>query len=160
MLKDFCVRDRILASDFAGNTYAEPVIPFIAAKAREFAEVVFICDSHDEDDIEFNRFPRHCVRGTVGAEIIDELKGITGTIITKQRYSGFFNTDLAAFINDFAEIHVVGVCTNICVQYTVEELCNRDKKVVVYRDGVASFDPEAHEFALKQMEQVLGAEIR
>lgn len=160
MLKDFCVKDGILALDYKGNTYAQPIIPFIAAKASEFKDIIFICDSHDKDDVEFQRFPKHCIRGTEGAEIIDELKEIKGTIITKQRYSGFYNTQLAQLIDSFDEVHVVGVCTNICVLYTVEELCNRDKKVVVYSDGVASFDPEAHQFALKQMEQVLGAEIK
>ncbi|HAG08307.1 MAG TPA: cysteine hydrolase, partial [Desulfotomaculum sp.] len=52
-----------------------------------------------------------------------------------------------------------GVCTNICVLYTVEELCNRDYKVVVYRQGVASFDLQAHNWALVQMESVLGAKV-
>ena len=57
------------------------------------------------------------------------------------------------------EVSVVGVCTNICVFFTVEELCNRDKRVVVYREGVASFDEAAHAFALQQMESVLGAQV-
>jgi nicotinamidase/pyrazinamidase len=57
-------------------------------------------------------------------------------------------------------VEVVGLCTHICVMYTVEELCNRDYRVVVHRDGVASFDQEAHAWALKQMAEVLGAEIK
>jgi len=41
----------------------------------------------------------------------------------------------------------------------VESLRNRDYTVRVHKQGVASFDDEAHEFALKQMETVLGAEV-
>jgi nicotinamidase/pyrazinamidase len=43
--------------------------------------------------------------------------------------------------------------------YTVEELRNRDIKTIVYKKGVASFDEEAHKFALNQMKAVLGAEV-
>ena len=43
--------------------------------------------------------------------------------------------------------------------YTVGELRNRNYKVVIYRDGVASYDPNAHLWALNQMETLLGAEM-
>ncbi|HHY60905.1 MAG TPA: cysteine hydrolase [Clostridia bacterium] len=169
MLNDFCTPQGVLARDGEGKVYAEPIIPFVARKVREALQegwrVIFICDSHDENDIEFNRFPKHCVTGSEGAQVIEELPApeeYRGQVhyVTKQRYSGFYNTRLEELLTGVEEVHVVGVCTNICVLYTVEELCNRDIKTVVYRDGVASFDPEAHRFALVQMESVLGAEIR
>lgn len=169
MLNDFCTPEGVLALDQEGNVYAEPIIPFVAQKVREaLAEgwkVIFVMDHHDPEDIEFQRFPRHCVQGTAGAEVIQELAAQLGErdrahYITKQRYSSFYNTNLEELLEGVKEVHVVGVCTNICVLYTVEELCNRDLKVIVYRDGVASFDPEAHRFALEQMEKVLGAEVR
>ena len=43
----------------------------------------------------------------------------------------------------------MGVCTSICVMETVKELFDRDLPRLVYREGVADFDPEAHAFALK-----------
>jgi len=81
--------------------------------------------------------------------------------VPKSRYSGFCKTNLNDILRDLDPeiVEVVGVCTNICVLYTVEKLRNRDYKVVVHRDGVASFDQDAHLWALKQMESVLGAEI-
>ncbi|HHY59371.1 MAG TPA: cysteine hydrolase [Clostridia bacterium] len=169
MLNDFCTGHGVLARDGEGKVYAEPIIPFVAQKVQEALkegwQVIFICDGHDEDDIEFRRFPKHCVAGSEGAQVIKELAVLEeyrGQVhyVTKQRYSGFYNTGLERLLTGVEEVHVVGVCTNICVLYTVEELCNRDIKTVVYRDGVASFDPEAHRFALAQMEHVLGAEIR
>jgi len=33
-------------------------------------------------------------------------------------------------------------------------------KVTILKDAVASFDQQAHDFALKQMKDVLGVEIR
>ena len=58
------------------------------------AEIIYICDSHKPDDLEFEMFPVHCVAGTSEAEIIPELIEYPGYFIPKQRYSGFFNTDL------------------------------------------------------------------
>ncbi len=146
---------------------AEAIIPFVRKKVEEYAQsgdlVVFIADQHDPDDKEFQRFPKHCVKGTKEAEVISELQGIAKreVLVPKRRYSGFFQTNLEQILaqENPELIEVVGVCTNICVLYTVEELANRDYKIRVYRDGVASFDQEAHQWALKQMESVLGAEV-
>lgn len=162
MLKDFCTKEGSLSLNIAGDVYAEEIIPFVVEKVKDFDDVIFICDNHKSDDLEFARFPLHCVEGTEGAELIEELQPFKGkgTIVLKQRYSGFFDTDLEKIIEGYEEFHIVGVCTNICVLYTVEELCNRDKKVILYEKGVASFDQEAHRFALRQMKEVLGAIIQ
>ena len=144
---------------------SEQIVPFIKEKIDEFKKnndlIIFICDRHDKDDLEFTRFPEHCIENTRGAEVIDQLQyeGYDEYITGKQRYSGFFNTDLEEQLEDIDEVEVVGVCTNICVFFTVEGLCNRDKKVIVHKDGVASFDQSAHEQALKQMQDVLGATV-
>jgi nicotinamidase/pyrazinamidase len=166
MLNDF-IREN--GSLYCGPSAAR-IIENVAAVAKEFADnnepIIFIMDAHEPDDLEFTRFPRHCVKGSSGADIINELASVAVhgknvEKVTKNRYSGFFKTNLEELLQRFNpdEIHVVGVCTNICVLYTVEELCNRDYKVIVHRDGVASFDDQAHDWALKQMETVLGAII-
>jgi len=64
---------------------------------RAGSEVLFVSDHHDSDDLEFRIFPVHCVKGTEEPEVIPELaKFITAhNVIPKNRYSGFFNTDLA-----------------------------------------------------------------
>jgi nicotinamidase-related amidase len=84
-----------------------------------------------------------------------------GTIIPKRRYSGFFDTDLDERLKALKpeKLIICGVCTDICVMHTVADARNRDYPVEVPKDCVASFDPEAHAFALKHMEKVLGAKI-
>jgi nicotinamidase-related amidase len=57
------------------------------------------------------------------------------------------------------EIYLVGVCTNICVLYTAADARNLEYKVNIYEEGVASFDEEAHNFALKEMGNTLGCRI-
>ena len=53
----------------------------------------------------------------------------------------------------------MGDCTDICVLHTVADLRNRDYKVEVPADCVASFDPEQHQWALDHMDKILGAKI-
>ena len=52
-----------------------------------------------------------------------------------------------------------GVCTDICVLHTAADARNRDYAVEVPTDCVASFDPQAHQWALQHMERVLGARL-
>ena len=95
------------------------------------AEVFFICDNHDPDDLEFQMFPVHCVRGTGEADIIPELSGYQGEVIHKRRYSGFFGTDLEQRLTELhpEKIIVCGVCTDICVMHTAADARNRDYDV-------------------------------
>jgi nicotinamidase/pyrazinamidase len=51
------------------------------------------------------------------------------------------------------------VCTSICVMETAKGLFERDIPCLVYREGVADFDPEAHAFLLKPMARVLGTKV-
>ncbi len=132
--------------------------------AREMARgspIIFIMDSHDPDDLEFQMFPRHCVAGTEEAEVVPELAGFPGERLRKKRYSGFFGTPLEQRLQELKpdRLIVVGVCTDICVLHTVADARNRDYPVEVPRDCVASFDERMHRFALEHMEKVLGAKI-
>lgn len=162
MLKDFLNKDGAL---YCGDS-SRKIISFVKQKIEEFHVngdlVVFICDSHDPDDLEFKVFPKHCITGTPGAEIIDELPvDEKDVIIKKKRYSAFYGANLDQVLIDhkISEVHVVGVCTSICVMDTVGDLRNRDLTVIVYKNGVADFDPEAHEFALRRIETIYGAKI-
>lgn len=124
--------------------------------------IIFIADNHTPDDKEFALFPPHCVAGEWGAETISEIRVLPGDYsITKKRYSAFFETDLEKILKKegVEEVHLCGVCTSICVMDTVSDLRNRDYTTVVHKKAVADFDPQAHEFALKRMEKVLGARI-
>lgn len=134
--------------------------------AREQAigsEIIFISDHHDPDDLEFEMFPVHCVKGTDEPNVIPELaEFVTETnVIPKNRYSGFFNTSLDSRLAAGApdKIIICGVCTDICVMHTASDARNRDYKVEVPSDCVASFDVDAHEWALSHLKNILGATV-
>lgn len=162
MLKDFLDKNGAL---FCGKD-ARNIIPFVQEKIiqahKEKRLVIYICDQHKKDDLEFNLFPKHCVEGTEGAEVIDELEVLPSDIVVKKtRYSGFYGTNLERILKEkkVDSIEVVGVCTSICVMDTVGDLRNRDYQVTVYKDGVADFDPEASKFALKRIEKIYGVKV-
>lgn len=162
MLKDFLNKNGAL---YCGDS-TRKIIPFVKEKIEEFHKkgdlVVFICDSHDEDDLEFNMFLKHCVTNTEGAKIIEELPVEENDIvIKKKRYSAFYGTDLDKVLEDhkISEVHVLGVCTSICVMDTVGDLRNRDLTVIVWEKGLADFNEQAHDFSLRRMEKIYGAKI-
>jgi len=144
---------------------ARSIIPcvqqLLQREAKQGSRIIYLADTHDPNDKEFAMFPVHCVRGTSECEIIPELAEFQGEIIPKRRYSGFYDTVLDERLRELQpdKLIVVGVCTDICVMHTVADARNRDYVVEVPRNCVASFDPEAHAFALKHMEKVLGARI-
>ena len=79
---------------------ARGIIPnvqrLLEREAAAGAQVLFISDHHLPDDLEFQMFPVHCVIGTEEPEVIPELaQYVTASnVVPKNRYSGFFNTDL------------------------------------------------------------------
>ena len=125
------------------------------------AKVIFLCDNHDPEDLEFKMFPPHCIEGTEEAEVIPELSAYPGEIIPKKRYSGFFGTDLEAKLHQLQpdKLIICGVLTNICVMHTAADARNRDYEVEIPVNCVASPDEAAHRFALEHMEKVLGARL-
>ncbi|HHY48045.1 MAG TPA: cysteine hydrolase [Firmicutes bacterium] len=162
MLNDFIDPKGALYVGDQARGVVEPIRHEIDRARREGIEVIYICDRHLESDPEFLMFPKHCVAGTWGAEIVPELAPMPhDRVIPKRRYSAFFQTDLDLTLRELGvtQIIVVGVCTNICDLYTVADARMLNYKVVVPKDCVSSFDQEAHRFALAEMERTLGAEV-
>jgi nicotinamidase/pyrazinamidase len=162
MLKDFIEETGAL---YCGER-ARAIVPFIEKTVRTMREngavIIFVADSHEEDDLEFERFTKHCVRGTEGAEIINSLRVEPHDhVVRKRRFSAFYGTDMEQILKNegIDEVYIVGVCTSICVMDTVRDLKDRDYEVYVLKEGIADFDQEAHDCALKRMQNVLGADL-
>jgi nicotinamidase/pyrazinamidase len=161
MVRGFCEERHSL---YVGPSVRE-IIPRIQDLLRRESvngsHVIFLCDNHDPDDLEFKVFPPHCIRGTEEADVIPELQEFAAEVIPKRRYSAFFDSSLEQRLKELnpGKIIVAGVCTNICVLYTVSDARDRDYSVEVPADCVATFDPDAHKFALHQLTTVLGAEV-
>ena len=149
----------------------------ITQLTNEFIEngdyVVFAIDVHDQGDEyhpETKLFPPHNLRGTSGRDLFGALKdeyeknkGQENVVfMDKTRYSAFAGTDLEVKLRErgITEVHLVGVCTDICVLHTAVDAYNKGFKIVVYKDAVASFNQAGHEWALGHFEQSLGGMVK
>jgi nicotinamidase-related amidase len=161
MVVGFLEPGRNLYSGDDARTIIPNVRRLIEREQAEGTSVIFICDTHDPDDLEFQMFPVHCVKGTDECELAPELRGYQGDILRKRRYSAFFETDLEQRLKELKpdKIIVCGVCTDICVMHTTADARNRDYHVEVPTDCVASFNSQAHDYALQHMERILGAKL-
>jgi nicotinamidase-related amidase len=132
--------------------------------------VVMAVDLHDEEDHyhpETKLFPPHNIRGTEGRDLYGKLKVVyeqnqTGIYwMDKTRYSAFCGTDLELQLRarGINELHLVGVCTDICVLHTAVDAYNKGFEIVVHGDAVASFNPQGHEWALQHFHGSLGAKV-
>ncbi|MGQ9921854.1 MAG: cysteine hydrolase family protein [Desulfobacca sp.] len=163
MLNDFLDPAGALYVGEAGRA----IIPFVAGKIeamrQEGAVIIFLADAHEPVDPEFRRFPPHAVSGTWGAAVIPELTPTPGDhLVTKSTFSGLFGTKLKDILvqEGVTEVHLVGVCTSICVMETARDLDLHGFRVVVYRDGVADLHQEDNEWALERMSRLFGVEVR
>jgi len=75
----------------------------------------------NENDRLAKKWGLHAVKGSFGAQVIDELKPETGDlIIPKKGYNGFFNTSLNQELKqrDVNHIVITGIHTHVCVLLT------------------------------------------
>lgn len=146
----------------------------IAALAAEFAAagsyVVMAVDYHRPDDPfhpETNLFPAHNVEGTGGRELYGKLQAAAAPYrdaanwheIAKTRYSAFAGTDLDLRLRErsIRDLHLAGVCTDICVLHTAVDAYNLGYSIFVHSDAVQSFNAPGHRWALEHFRQCLGA---
>jgi nicotinamidase/pyrazinamidase len=163
MLNDFVLKGAPL--EVPETRKVVPNINREIEKARsEGNPVIYICDTHAPDDKEFSKFgwPTHAVKGTKGAEVVDELKPQKGDlVIQKSSYSGFYNTDLDKTLKKLGidSIRLTGCVTHICVMFTASDAVLRDYKVTIVEDSVAGLAKEDHDAAIRIMKNVLGVRI-
>lgn len=115
------------------------------ARKRGFL-IVFACDSFLEGDFLFrSRMKVHSLRGTQGAEVIDDLEPkSTDMILPKRRFSAFFKTDLDQTLRTRGvdTLIITGMTTEVCVLMTAFEGLCQDFSVIILEDCTASRSKE------------------
>ncbi|MFH1031771.1 MAG: isochorismatase family cysteine hydrolase [Chloroflexota bacterium] len=136
-----------------------PNIKLLIEKARDKGiPIIFACDSRYPDDFLFTRLGHkpHAIRGTKGAEVIDELNPKpTDVMIQKRMLSGFFASDLDFTLRQkgVTTLIVTGIAGSGCVLKTVMDAYELGYEVIVPADGCASLSIEEQEWALKYFER-------
>ena len=100
-----------------------------------------------------------CVKGTAGAEVIDELKpSANDYVVTKVRSSAFHETKLETLlrVKDVWILIVAGGSTNWGVEWLARDAKSRDLVTVALRDCTYSATDEAQTASLANIDDFLG----
>ena len=125
--------------------------------------VLFPTDNHKEGDPEIQVLPKHCMVGTKEIKIVNKLfRFVTPeNYIPKNCFDPFFETNLEEILKQEKpeKVIVVGVCTDICVLFTVAGLRNRGYEVIVPKDCVRALDTDNTDLWLNYLENLLGVQV-
>jgi nicotinamidase-related amidase len=147
---------------------AEEVVPrvrdILDSFRRRKLPVIHVIREHRQDasDVEISRIEKfkqrnYAVKGTKGADIIDELKPAPGeTVLSKNRFSAFFMTELPLILDRIGPEYVViaGIQTPNCIRHTaIDSLCYNFKTIVV-ADATTAATPEVHQANLTDMDRM------
>jgi nicotinamidase/pyrazinamidase len=152
MLKDTFKKE----AHFAITSEALSIIPNIRrlldqGRGRAWP-IIFACDSFLEGDFIFQgRMKPHSIRGTKGAEVIDDLDPLAAEmVLEKRRFSAFFKTDLDQTLRTLAvdTVVVTGISTHVCVLLTAMDALSHDFRSVIVEDCCAAHKKEVHRAAL------------
>jgi len=160
-----------MINDFVSGVFksdrAAKIIPNIK-RLLEFARkqgvpVIHATDAHIPNlDPEFDIWGPHAIRGSWGAEIVEELKQKKGDFrVLKRRYSAFQGTDLDLLLRGLRVETVIlsGVVTDICIQHTAADAFFRGYRVIVPKDCVEAVDAPTQEASIRFIKKAYGAEI-
>ena len=150
-----------------GSEQAQAIVSNVKQKVAEFEErgdvVVFTRDTHGNDYLdtfEGKNLPvEHCIKGTEGWKIIDDLKHLSkkaNSIIDKPTFGSF---DLINYLEPFIEsgevqeIELCGLCTDICVVSNALMLRAKfhETPITVDASCCAGVTAESHKSALQTM---------
>lgn len=116
---------------------------------RNNLPVIFANDSFLPGDFIFQgRMKEHALRGTEGAQVIDELCRDAGDIhLPKRRFSAFFKTDLdqTLRLHGVGGVAIAGINSHWCVLQTAFDALANDFCTFMISDCCASFDAAVHE---------------
>jgi nicotinamidase-related amidase len=133
-----------------------PNIQKVLASARDHhIRIAYTQDSQIENDKEFEIWSRHCIIGSLGWEIIDELKPQPEDIVCpKNRYDGFYQSWLDHFLSHVwhaENLVIVGTVANICVLHTAASAGLRYFNVILPADGISALTDFDQAMTLRQV---------
>jgi len=131
-----------------------PKIQALLALARQHGLfTVFTQDTHYPGDPEFPIWGEHCVAGTWGWQIIDELAPREGELVLqKRRYDAFYGTPLdhELRLRKIEQLIICGTVASICVHYTAASAALRWYGVIIPVDATSALHPFDLEAANRQ----------
>jgi nicotinamidase-related amidase len=166
------VKPALIIVDMLKDTFDKHPEAFISKEAMKFVPtinrlsamfrkqglpVIFSCDSFLMDDFIFQgKMSPHSIKGTEGANVIDQLHREPVDIVSeKRRFSAFFKTGIDEQLRMFGcdTVVVVGISTHICVLSTIIDAVSFDFKAVLLEDCCTAHSPEIHDVIIRIYEK-------
>lgn len=88
-----------------------------------------------------------CLEGSPESELHDEIAPLPNEkVITKHRYSAFYNTDLETILRclKIEDLVISGIMTNMCCESTARDAYFRDYRVFFLADCTGSINEQMH----------------
>lgn len=88
-----------------------------------------------------------CLEGSEEAQVHPDLRPLPGEkIVSKHRYSSFYNTDLETVLRvlKVEDLVITGIMTNMCCESTARDAYYRDYRVFFPADATGSINEEMH----------------
>lgn len=124
---------------------------------------IYVNDNFGRWRSDFRSIIEHCLSKNMPGRPIVELLAPQEEdyFVLKPKHSGFFSTALDILLEHLGvrTVIVTGIAGNICVLFTANDAYMRDYKLLVPRDCVASNSPEENDHAIREMQQVLKADV-
>lgn len=134
---------------------ARDIVPALQARLAEARSkgvpVIYVCDSHQEDDPDFGVWPLHALDGTDGGDVWPDLAPEPGDrVVKKPTYSAFVRSDLGPLLTELRadEIILTGCATELGLQATAVDALQRGYVVKVPPDCQAGVTAIAEQVTL------------
>ena len=142
-----------------GSEHAKAIVLKVVEKVRNFdGKVIFTRDTHFDDYLqtqEGRKLPvLHCIKGTDGWQICDELQPYVETVVDKVTFGSVELPHLlTSYKEPVDEIELCGLCTDICVisNAMILKAAFPETKIVVDASCCAGVTVESHNTALNAM---------
>ena len=144
-----------------GTKEAQAIVPLVAETIHQFADphtaIIFTKDTHTDNYMntqEGKNLPiPHCIIGTEGWEVVDELKPFIDKYVDKPSFGYNKWAEFFEHCDSPDEIVMFGVCSGICVasNFAILKANYPEIPITVYKDLCACITPESHEAAINTM---------
>ena len=124
---------------------------------------IYVNDNFGRWQSDFKKLVAHCSADEAkGKEFVKRLvPDDDDYFVLKPKHSGFYSTSLDLLLTHLNAKNLIltGIAGNNCVLFTANDAYMRDYKLFIAADCVVSNTEEENRYALKQMEDVLKADV-
>ena len=162
MQNDFVKPDGNLVVPAAEKTI-DQILELLTRARWSRVKVAYTQDTAVEEDPEFDIWPRHCIKGTWGWQIIDELTPHDeAKVFEKNRYDAFYDSGIDHVLTRIWKVKhvvIVGTVSNICVLHTAASAGLRWFHVVMPADGISAMNNFDQALTLRQASSLYNGSV-